>query len=107
LTVHFPNGGLLHIMNAASPVSARKTSLFVPIARNFDKDGPLEPVYEFNAQIFAEDKELIERQHPEDLPLDMQMEAHFAADRSSVAYRRLLKKMGLSLVYPGVRHAPS
>lgn len=78
LTVHFPAHGQLHIMNAACPVSARKTQLFVPIARNFDIDGPLEPVYP--------------------LP-DMQQEAHFAADRTSVAYRRLLKNMGLSLAY--------
>ena len=38
LTVIFPGGGKLHIMNAASPVSARKTRLFVPICRNFDKE---------------------------------------------------------------------
>jgi phenylpropionate dioxygenase-like ring-hydroxylating dioxygenase large terminal subunit len=101
LTVHFPNDGLLHIMNAASPVSARKTRLFVPITRNFDVTGSLEDVYAFNAQIFAEDQAIIERQHPEDLPLDIQAEAHFAADRTSAGYRRLLREMGLSLVYAG------
>ena len=33
LTVHFPEGGRLSILNAASPVSARMTRLFVPIVK--------------------------------------------------------------------------
>jgi len=99
LTVHFPNNGLLNILNIASPVSARKTKLFVPITRNFDKNGSLEDVYAFNAQVFAEDQAIIERQKPEDLPLDSLAEVHFAADRTSVGYRRLLREAGLSLAY--------
>lgn len=96
LTVHFPDGGLLNILNTACPVSATRTRLFVPITRNFDTSSPLEPVYAFNAQIFAEDQALIERQWPLQLPLDPHEEAHFAADRSSLGYRRLLREMGLS-----------
>jgi phenylpropionate dioxygenase-like ring-hydroxylating dioxygenase large terminal subunit len=95
LTVHFPNGGRLGILNAASPVSARETRLFVPIARNFDKSGSLDAVYAFNAQIFEEDKAIVEHQRPAELPLAMDAEAHFAADRTSTAYRRWLVKMGL------------
>lgn len=95
LTVHFPDNGLLCILNAACPMSARKTRLFVPLTRNFDKTGSVEDVYAFNAQIFAEDQAIVESQRPEDLPLDPLMEAHFAADRSSTAYRRILSGMGL------------
>jgi vanillate O-demethylase monooxygenase subunit len=98
LTVHFPNDGQLHILNAACPMSARQTRLFVPITRNFDTSGSLDDVYAFNAQIFAEDQAIIERQRPEELPLEAQAEAHFAADRTSVGYRRLLREMGLKLV---------
>jgi vanillate O-demethylase monooxygenase subunit len=101
LTVHFPGEHRLHIMNAASPVSARRTRLFVPLLRNFDTTGPLEDVYAFNAQIFAEDQAIVEAQHPEDLPLELTEEAHFAADRTAVGYRRLLKAMGLSLQQAG------
>ena len=96
LTVHFPQQGKLCILNAASPVSAHKTRLFVPLTRNFDQTGSLEDVYAFNAQIFAEDQDMIESQKPEDLPLDLLAEAHFEADRSSTTYRRLLANMGLS-----------
>jgi hypothetical protein len=42
-------------MNAASSVSSRKTRLFVPICRNFDKDAPLQATLDFNYQVFAED----------------------------------------------------
>jgi hypothetical protein len=49
--------------------------------------------------IFNEDRVIVESQRPEDLPLDMQMEAHIAADRTSIAYRKLLKEMGLGSLY--------
>jgi phenylpropionate dioxygenase-like ring-hydroxylating dioxygenase large terminal subunit len=99
LTVHFPDNDRLWILNAASPISARKTRLFCPLARNFNKDGPLDEVMAFNLQIFNEDRVIVESQKPEDLPLDMQMEVHIAADRTSIAYRKLLKSMGLGRMY--------
>ncbi|KZB90115.1 Rieske (2Fe-2S) protein [Bacillus sp. VT 712] len=99
LKVYFPEGGQLWIMNAVCPVSARETRLFVPIARNFDKDSPVEGVYDFNLRVFDEDREMVENQKPEDLPLDLQMEAHIAADQTSIAYRKLLKSIGLSFIY--------
>ena len=68
--------------------------------RNFSVSyGPVEAVHAFNLQIFNEDKVIVESQKPEDLPLDIQMEAHIAADRTSIAYRKLLKEMGLGQLY--------
>jgi phenylpropionate dioxygenase-like ring-hydroxylating dioxygenase large terminal subunit len=99
LTVFFPNDGQLHILNAASPVSARKTKLFVPICRNFDTDAPLQATLDFNERVFAEDIAIVERQWPEDLPIDLHAEAHFPADRSSIAYRRGLAGLGLGRSY--------
>jgi phenylpropionate dioxygenase-like ring-hydroxylating dioxygenase large terminal subunit len=95
LTIHFPEAGRLVIMNAASPLSARKTRLFVPIARNFDKHLPIEDVHAFNLRIFEEDRRIVESQRPERLPLDLMLEMHIPADASSIAYRRGLKRMGL------------
>jgi vanillate O-demethylase monooxygenase subunit len=99
LTVTFPGGGKLQILNAASPVSARKTNLFVPLCRNFDKDAPIEGTLDFNRQVFAEDIEIVETQFPEDLPLNLQDEAHFPADRSSITYRKGLAALGLGRTY--------
>ncbi|WP_321910960.1 aromatic ring-hydroxylating dioxygenase subunit alpha [Paraburkholderia sp. J11-2] len=99
LTVHFPENGRLAILNAASPVSARLTRLFVPIARNFDKDLPLDDVYAFNRQVFEEDRAIVELQCPEELPVDRSQEAPILADRSSGAYRRALAEIGLGQRY--------
>jgi phenylpropionate dioxygenase-like ring-hydroxylating dioxygenase large terminal subunit len=95
LTVFFSKNGQLHILNAASPVSARKMRLFVPICRNFDQDAPIQETLDFNHQVFSEDKAVVERQFPEDLPIDLDAEAHFPADRSSIAYRQGLAALGL------------
>jgi len=99
LTVHFPEGGKLNILNCASPVSARYTRLFCPISRNFDRDAPVEDTIRFNLQVFQEDRAMVEAQTPEDLPLDLQAEAHIPADRTSIAYRQALSKLGLGRPY--------
>lgn len=96
LTVHFPDAQRYHILNCASPVSVRKTRLFVPIARNFDALGSVESVLAFNAQIFAEDAAMVETQGAITLDPKQAEEEHFAADRTSVMYRRVLKGMGLA-----------
>jgi vanillate O-demethylase monooxygenase subunit len=96
LRVDFPDDGVLRIMNVASPVSPRETRLFVPLVRNFDVTGALDDVYAFNAQVFAEDQVFVEAQMPPDLPLNFDDEAHFAADKSSIAYRKALRQLGLS-----------
>jgi phenylpropionate dioxygenase-like ring-hydroxylating dioxygenase large terminal subunit len=101
LVVDYPDQKQLWILNAASPVSARQTRLFCPQARNFDQTISVEAVREFNLQVFNEDRILVEAQRPEDLPLNLSLEVHIAADKTSVAYRRNLKRMGLSLVYTG------
>lgn len=95
LTITFPGGGLLHILNVASPVSARRTRVFVPICRNFDRDAPVEAVLDFNHRVFAEDRRIVEDQYPEDLPLDIGAEVHVRADRASVTYRQMLGELGL------------
>ncbi len=99
LTVTFPGGGKLQILNIASPIAARKTRLFVPICRNFDKDAALQATLDFNYQVFAEDIAIVEKQFPEDLPLDLHAEAHFPADRSSITYRKGLMALGLGRSY--------
>jgi vanillate O-demethylase monooxygenase subunit len=88
------------IMNAASPVSARMTRMFAPIARNFDHDIPVADVHAFNARVFEEDRMVVETQEPAMLPLDPAAEAHLPADMSAMMYRRLLKEMGLAFTAP-------
>jgi phenylpropionate dioxygenase-like ring-hydroxylating dioxygenase large terminal subunit len=101
LVVDYPQDKQLWILNAACPISARQTRLFCPVARNFDLDISVQTVREWNHRVFNEDRILVENQKPEDLPLDLSLEISIPADRTSVAYRGLLKQMGLSLVYAG------
>ena len=54
----------------------------------------VQDVYDFNPRLFEEDKLIVESQKPECLPLDPSLEAHIAADRSSITYRRGLRDMG-------------
>ncbi|MEE1925705.1 Rieske 2Fe-2S domain-containing protein [Pseudomonas sp. 148P] len=100
LSVDFPSPGeRLVILNAASPISARKTRMFCAITRNFDQDLPLADVYAFNQQVFEEDRDIVELCRPEDLPLDLSLEIHIPADRSSTAYRRALSALGLGRAF--------
>jgi vanillate O-demethylase monooxygenase subunit len=96
LVVHFPDDGRLSILNAASPVSARRTRMFCSVAKNFAVDQPEAEILAFNERIFTEDRRIVEIQRPENLPLDPRIEVNIPADRSSVAYRRGLRAMGLS-----------
>jgi phenylpropionate dioxygenase-like ring-hydroxylating dioxygenase large terminal subunit len=50
----------------------------------------------FQDAIFAQDRPVVEGQRPRRLPLDPTAELHCAADRSSVAYRRLLRRLGVT-----------
>ncbi len=90
------------IMNAASPVSARKTRLFAPIVRNFDQHLPVADAHAFNLRIFEEDRRIVESQRPARLPLDPTAEMHIPADASSIAYRRGLKRLGLGRFFADV-----
>ncbi len=46
--------------------------------------------------IFAQDKPILENQHPKRLPLDPRAETPIRADRSAIAYRRWLSELGVT-----------
>ena len=99
LTIFHPGGLNLGIFNCPCPVSAHLTRLFVPIARNYDKEADLEAVDACNLRVLDGDRIIVESQHPEDLPLDLMAEAHIRADRASIAYRQGLSRLGLGRAY--------
>ncbi len=68
--------------------------LYVPKQnpKGFEVD---EEVHAFNLRVFEEDRLIVESQKPDRLPLDLALESHITADRSSIAYRRGLKRTGL------------
>ena len=97
LVIHCPEpeGGIITILNANRPLSAKNSRLFAVTARNFDQDKPVEDVVAFQIKIYGEDRMVVERQNPERLPLDLSEEVHVRADRTSITYRQELSKLGL------------
>ncbi len=69
--------------------------MFAPIARNFDLHVPVEDVHAFNLRVFEEDRLMVETQRPERLPLDLTLEAHIPADRSSMRLPARAEEDGL------------
>lgn len=50
----------------------------------------------FQQAIFAEDKPILENQHPKLLPLDPRAETPVRSDRLAIAYRRWLSDLGVT-----------
>jgi phenylpropionate dioxygenase-like ring-hydroxylating dioxygenase large terminal subunit len=61
-----------------------------------DFESPDEKLQAFQHTIFTQDQPVLESQSPKRLPLDVRAELHTAADKASSAYRRLLKKNGIT-----------
>lgn len=62
----------------------------------FDEDNSLAELIHFQQMIFLQDRSILENQVPKLLPLDPKMEIPTRADMTSVAYRRWLKRRGMT-----------
>jgi phenylpropionate dioxygenase-like ring-hydroxylating dioxygenase large terminal subunit len=61
-----------------------------------DFESPDAAMRSFQDRIFGEDLPVVESQRPKRLPLDPRAELHSAADKSSAAYRRYLRRIGVT-----------
>ena len=50
----------------------------------------------FQQTIFAQDKPILENQHPKRLPLDPRFETPIRADHVAITYRRWLSELGVT-----------
>ncbi len=93
--IQYPEGRehIIHII--ITPVSARKSQFLFLFSRNFDHHVPVEELLTWEKKILLEDRNFIESQKPEEIPLDLSEEVHVRADKSSVAMRRWMIKIGL------------
>jgi phenylpropionate dioxygenase-like ring-hydroxylating dioxygenase large terminal subunit len=46
--------------------------------------------------VFAQDRAIVETQHPERIPLDLRAELHLRSDKMGLEYRRWLKELGVT-----------
>jgi hypothetical protein len=92
-----PDGHHFISFMACSPRSARETTRFLYVGRNYALDAPDEAFNRFSLTIREQDRVIVENQRPEELPLDLAEELHLRGpDAAALEYRRLLTEMGLT-----------
>lgn len=99
LTAYFvktTEGPKFSIMFTITPVEQTVSIGWMWVAMNYGHDMPDEEVRDFQDRVFAQDLPIVENQHPELLPLDLQAELHLRSDRTAIAYRRWLGQLGLT-----------
>jgi vanillate O-demethylase monooxygenase subunit len=82
---------------APSPVSADRTKLFWLCAFPLGVDVDADEYEALEARIWGPDKEIVEGQRPDRLPVDLLEELHLPFDRLAVAYRRGLAALGFRM----------
>lgn len=93
--IRYP-GGREHIVHFnIAPVSSRKARIIAVFHRNFDHEVPDEQLLAWEKRIMNEDRAIVEKQKPEEIPLDISEEMHAKADKASLALRRWMTNLGL------------
>ena len=87
--------GVENIFDAICPMSAETSRIFMLKTRDHDMDLPTDEWADFQATVNEEDRQFVEDQHPEELPIDLTQEFHIPSDVFSIAYRRKWKAYGL------------
>ncbi len=95
LRIDFPGGRRQYLHDVASPVSRTRTRVFFLMYGQFEPGLSDDEVVAFQERVLGEDRAIVESQHPEDLPLDLEEEFHIRADRMSTRYRKALSALGL------------
>ena len=84
------------ILLSIQPLEETRVRAWFVLAMNYGHDEPDAYFRDFQDTIFLQDKAVLESQRPKCLPLNPTAELHQPADKSSNAYRRWLKELGLS-----------
>jgi phenylpropionate dioxygenase-like ring-hydroxylating dioxygenase large terminal subunit len=76
-------------------VDERESAAWMILALNYSPDTSDEQLRSFQDTVSGQDIPIVESQRPELLPLDLQAELHLRSDRTAIAYRQWLTKIGL------------
>ena len=96
LAICSPDGRDMAIYDSICPETPTTSRIFISMARNYDKDTPIEELVEFQAAVNEEDRWVIESQLPKLLPLSPKSEKHIAADAWSLEFRTGFVKLGIN-----------
>lgn len=84
------------LFTAIRPISPTESQRYTWLARNYAFDTPDEHFLSFLETLREQDREIVEHQRPEELPLDLSVELHLRGiDAAAVEFRRLLAQLGL------------
>ncbi|HTV57604.1 MAG TPA: aromatic ring-hydroxylating dioxygenase subunit alpha [Verrucomicrobiae bacterium] len=83
------------ILCSVTPVAERESLAWFVMALNYSPMIPDIQVRGYQDVVAKQDVPIVESQRPELLPLDLQAELHLRSDRTAIAYRQWLKKIGL------------
>ncbi len=80
----------------AQPLDEVNCIIRLGIAINFGPELTETDILRRQDAVFAQDRAIVETQHPERIPLDLRQELHLRSDRLGLEYRRWLKELGVT-----------
>lgn len=99
LVLHFTKrnvGGNFAMYFVVTPVEETESVVRAWIAMDYAHDMSEKAIRDFQDLIMSQDVPIVEAQRPQLLPRDLQAEAHMDFDKASIAYRKWIKKLGLT-----------
>lgn len=89
-------GGSFAAMYVVCPIDEEHSKGWVLMSMNYGFKTAEKEIIDFQDSITGEDIPVVESQRPELLPLDLQSELHLRSDRTAIAYRQYLTKLGVT-----------
>jgi phenylpropionate dioxygenase-like ring-hydroxylating dioxygenase large terminal subunit len=83
------------IFCSVTPVDQQESVAWMILAINYAPETSEEQLRSFQDVVSGQDIPIVESQRPEMLPLDLQAELHLRSDRTAIAYRQWLSRIGL------------
>lgn len=90
-----PNGENLALLYHVTPVSETECVGWMAMALNFGQEIPDAELIAFQDHIVKQDLDNLESHDPPHLPLSASLEFHLPSDRTSLAYRKWLRQLGV------------
>lgn len=88
-------GPQFSILLAITPHSLAESTAWMWMTMNYGHDIPEQELIDWQNNIFAQDRPILESQRPKCLPLDPGAEMSMRPDKMSISYRQWLRRLGM------------